>query len=140
MGRKKTHDEFLQELKERNINVEPLEKYSGMLTKIKFKYNDCGYIWEVTPHNLFRNKKCQRCNKKERYTKDSFIQKLNKINNNIIIIGEYINTKTKIKCKCNICGAEWRATPSKLLWGTGCPICAKKNLQIKENINIQLII
>lgn len=47
-------------------------------------------------------------------------------NQNIIIVGEYINDKTKILVKCKIDGYEWYAYPSNLLRGKGCPVCVGK--------------
>lgn len=38
----------------------------------------------------------------------------------------YVNAHTKIKCKCLIDGNEWYVTPSHLLSGGGCPVCAKR--------------
>lgn len=138
MAKRKTHEEFLQELENKDINVTPLQKYDGMHQKIRFKCNICDYIWDVTPSNLFRNKQCQRCSGRERYTKNSFIQKLNDINNTIIPTGEYINTATKIKCKCKICNTEWDVLPSKLLTGRGCPTCARKTSGNKGNYKYSL--
>ena len=37
---------------------------------------------------------------------------------------EYVNTKTKIKCRHNECGYEWRVKPDDFLRGSRCPSCA----------------
>jgi len=55
-----------------------------------------------------------------------FINEMKIVNPNIIILGEYINNKTKIKCKCNIDNTEWMVKPNNLLSGSGCPVCGKK--------------
>ena len=47
---------------------------------------------------------------------------------NIEILGEYINNRTKIKCRCMIDGHEWEARPYDLLKGCGCPECRKERL------------
>ena len=63
------------------------------------------------------------------YTTESFKAKLIELGRtDIEVIGEYINSKTKIKVKCTKpeCGYEWEGSPSSLLNGTGCPICHKK--------------
>lgn len=41
------------------------------------------------------------------------------------MLSEIINTKTKVLCRCKICGHEWKATPDRLKSGTGCPECGK---------------
>lgn len=44
-------------------------------------------------------------------------------NKNVIVLGRYINAKTKILVKCKVDGYEWCACPSDLLQGGGCPVC-----------------
>lgn len=52
--------------------------------------------------------------------------KITKISPNIKIIGNYVNTRTKVLCKCEKCGYEWYTTSDKLMQGRGCPSCSKK--------------
>lgn len=60
---KKTHKEFLNELKQTHPNIEVLEEYKGALKKIKFKCKIDGYIWETTPNSLLNNNNgCPKCN------------------------------------------------------------------------------
>ena len=47
-------------------------------------------------------------------------------------IEEYINTKTKIKHKCNKCGNIYIKTPDKHLQGQGCPNCALISSSTKQ--------
>lgn len=55
-----------------------------------------------------------------------FINEMKIVNPNIMIMGEYINSKTKIKCKCKFDNTEWMVRPNNLLNGSGCPMCGKK--------------
>ena len=55
-------------------------------------------------------------------TQEKFIKELETINPEIIVLGKYINTKTKIKVK-HICGHVWRPLPKSLLQGHSCPKC-----------------
>jgi len=58
-------------------------------------------------------------------THEEFIQDFNaKGNQNILILGKYVNATTKILVKCLLDGYEWRAYPNDLLQGKGCPVCA----------------
>lgn len=60
-------------------------------------------------------------------THNEFIDKLEKINPNILILSSFQDlTKTKIKCHCKVCGYEWKTLPHLLLKGHGCKICNKK--------------
>jgi len=54
-------------------------------------------------------------------THESFCEKLNKINPNIKVIGEYIKSKQKIDVECVRCGHKWAAFPYNLITGEGCP-------------------
>jgi len=60
-------------------------------------------------------------------THNEFINEMFVVNPNIIIIGEYVDAKTKIKCQCNIDNHEWESTPNNLLRGNGCPKCNNVN-------------
>lgn len=46
------------------------------------------------------------------------------------IIGKYINAITPIKCKCKKCGEEWETKPTNLISknGAGCPYCNGKKI------------
>lgn len=68
-------------------------------------------------------------------SKEQFIEKLDKKypDNKIDVVGEYINSKTKIKCRCKVCGKEWMPTPDNLMHGKGCPNCSVGGLKPKTN-------
>ena len=129
----KTYECFIQELKEINPNIQILDKYINSKTKVYCKCLIDGYEWYATPDNLLRSKCCPKCSKSIRKTTETFVDEVKNINPNIEIIGEHINSKTKIKCRCIVDNYEWEATPSNLLKGRGCPEC--KRLKIgKSNI------
>ena len=124
---KLTHKEFMEKFYTKNKNAENIEilgEYKGNKTKIKCKCKIDGYEWEATPNILLNNHGCPKCAGKMKLTYEEFVNKMREINSDIEILGEYINNKTKIKCKCKIDGHEWKATPHNLLNGSGCPKCS----------------
>ena len=123
MVRRLTHEEFINRIKEVNSDIEILGEYVNARTKIKCKCKIDGYEWEVVPSSLLRGYGCPKCAGNIKKTTEEFINELNEINNNIEILGEYINANTKIKCKCKIDGYEWEVVPHDLLRGYGCPKC-----------------
>ena len=127
MSKKLTHEEFMEKFYKQNKNAENIEilgEYVNSRTKIKVRCKIDGYEWETTPSNLLRGYGCPKCkSNKEKKTHEEFVNEMNKINSNIEILGEYVNTRTKIKCKCKIDGHEWEATPNNLLHGYGCLKC-----------------
>lgn len=94
----------------------------------KHKYKG---IQKISISNLKRIRK-DKCGCHLRsYTKEDLLRNRN-IKSNIEILGEYINNKTKILCRCSICGNEWYATPNKLKQGRGCPQCKIKSASIRN--------
>ena len=143
MGRKKTHTEFIEELKIVNPEITVIGKYINYQTKIKIQHT-CGHQWEGTPNNLLQGKSCPKCSKiktskKKTKTTEQFVKELKIINPEITVIGNYINYQTKIKIQ-HSCGYEWKARPSGLLKGTSCPKCfgrfKKSTEQFIEEIKI----
>lgn len=138
---KKTHEQFLKDMKDVGlVDIEPLDKYIGAKTKIRFKClkPGCDCVWEMSPNKLLRkNKKyskCPKCREKELVEKQNknnkqFLQELHEHGiDNIKLIDNYVNNHTKIKVKClnPNCNHEWSITPSNLLKSLGCPKCSKK--------------
>ena len=117
---------FVQKLYRINPNIEVLGKYINNSTKIHCRCKLDNYEWDSIPSSLLSGSGCPKCGGRLQYTQDEFIKKINKINTNVIIIGEYVNAKTKIRCKCKLDGYEWSSVPDSLLHGTGCPVCDNK--------------
>ena len=67
--------------------------------------------------------------KGKKYTHQEFMDKFKERNehfDDIEVLGEYVNAKTKITCRCKICNYEWNALPYNLMQGHGCYWCAAK--------------
>lgn len=130
--KKKTHEEYVEELNVKNPTVEVIGKYVGSRMKIKHKclIANCGYEWTATPHDLLAGSGCPKCAGNIKRTHDEFINDMLHINPNIEIISHYVNSVSKIKCRCLVdgCGHIWEARASHLLHGHGCPKCAHKIL------------
>lgn len=62
----------------------------------------------------------------KRKTHEEFLLEIQDLCPTYTIIGRYVNCKTKVQCRCNICKHEWSATPNNLLKGQGCIICSNK--------------
>ena len=125
---KKTHQQFIQELKQINPDIQVLGTYVNNRTKIKVKCKIDGYEWETIPVSLLRCSGCPKCGGKMKKTHEEFIKELQQINPDIEILGTYVNNNTKIKCKCKIDGYIWETRPSDLLKGHGCSECKKRKL------------
>lgn len=65
-------------------------------------------------------------------TKTKFMEKMKKLGReDVILIGDYINTKTPTTFKClnDDCGFEWTSTPNRVITGQGCPYCHNKRIR-----------
>lgn len=135
---KKTHEEFLNELFNINPNIEVLEKYQNINTKILCRCKIDGYEWKVTPNNLISNKcGCPKCAGNLKKTHDDFVQELYSKNQNFNILGKYINNHTKIKTECKICGHIWDCIPVELLKKEKCPQCSLKHRVDMSRSNLE---
>lgn len=128
-----------------------LEKYINSQTKIKCKHNKCGHIWEIIPNNFLKGKRCPECNKGflasdepfNKKTNEEFVQEVyDLVDNEYAFLEEYVDARTKIKCRHNDCGYIWNITPDNFLRGRRCPQCAesKGEQKIREHLqNIDVV-
>lgn len=132
MRKKKSHVEFVKELKIKNPyfnNLELLTQYVNAKTHIKCKCKMHNYVWEVHPWSLLQGCGCPICGR-ERTAKSvtsshkDFIEKMALINSNIDILSIYTKASAKIKCQCKVCGDIWYPTANNLLSGHGCKNCS----------------
>jgi len=103
-----------------------LGKYFNAKTKIKFKHMECNYEFNMTPDSFINKKsRCPKCYRNFKKTTEEFKKELFKVHGDrYILLEEYINGKTKLKFKDEICGDEWSTYPDSILQGHGCPKCA----------------
>ena len=107
-------------------NIVRLDDYINMHTKIRWECSICGSVWSAQPRSLLNCKKsgCANCAGNKKGTTEQYSLELK--NRNILVIGEYINSKSKILHSCTTCEATWEATPDDIKNGkTGCPDCSK---------------
>lgn len=140
--------EFVETLASISPTIEIIGKYISNHEKIEVKCSSCGYRWETTPSLLLKGTGCVSCAGLKRLTTAEFASKLSTISPVIEVLGEYINTSTKIRVRNTSCGHEWSASPNSLLQGSGCPICARNTRKTtqqfieemkKRNPNISIL-
>ena len=124
MGTKKTHEEYVAELAVKNPNVIVLEQYIGANTKILHRCIKDNYEWKTSPHSLLNGNGCPKCSNRVHRTHDEYVVDLSNVNKNIEVIEEFVGVNKPILHRCLKCSYEWKAKPSQVLLGTGCPRCA----------------
>ena len=123
--KKLTHDEQVAAIAKVNPNVEVLGQIINNGTKVLCLCKICSHKWKVTPNDLKNKHGCPKCAGVAKLLHDEQVAAINKVNPDIEVLGKIINARTKVLCRCKICGHEWEATPSNLKAGRGCPECAK---------------
>ena len=135
----KTTEQFIKEAKIAHDNKYNYSKtqYVNAKTKVCIICPKHGEFWQY-PNTHLNSKGCPKCsnerlwdNRKDKTTKDGFIQKAREIHGNKYDYSkiEYINTSTKVCIICPEHGEFWQ-TPSAHLSGQGCPKCGKHHLSI----------
>jgi len=123
--------DFIQKVGKLNPDVEILSSYIDSRTKIGIQCKICGHIDKVRPDKLYVEYNCPICRLKIKHK--NFVDKMNKINHNIIVVGEFKNSTTPILCRCKKDNHEWYATPSALLSGNSCPKCSHRRTETGVN-------
>lgn len=127
--KKLEQNEFIQKVYDKHgKNYTILSQYKNNRTKVLVRHNKCNNEWYVTPNNLLdRNVECPHCCGKNLYRDtQSYKQEIKDMyDNEYELLDEFINTKTKIEMKHNLCGNIFEMSPNHFLNGTRCPICNK---------------
>jgi Zn ribbon nucleic-acid-binding protein len=115
-----------------------LGEYVKARNNIKLRHSVCGNEYEVRPDNFLHGKRCPVCaneNRIQLQSKDEkiFINEVEKlVGSEYSVVGNYINTHTKLRIVHNECGYEYEVEPNKFLHGRRCPKCAGKTRDTEQ--------
>jgi len=143
MGKRKTHEEYVGELKIKNPNVEVLGIYINNYTPILHCCKKHNVKWKAFPASILRGCGCNECGKEKigsslSKTHKQYVEELHNVNCNIVAVEEYRGANTPILHKCLIDDYEWMARPANILFGNGCPKCANKYSMTPQEYNDKL--
>ena len=125
---RKTHEEYVGELTIVNSNIEVIEKYQGANTSILHRCKIDGHEWNTAPTRILSGVGCPKCAGNAKKTHKYYIEELSIKNQDIEVIGGYINANTPILHRCKKHNIQWMAQPSSILQGCGCKLCGKEKL------------
>lgn len=113
-----------------------LEDYVDAKTLIKIKHKICNHEFCKRPTYFLKHPNCPRCSNKVKYTHEFFVEKVNKLfGPEYEVIGQYVNSQTKILMKHNICGSTYNVIPTSVLSGKRCPNCFQSITYTTEQIS-----
>ena len=124
---------------EKNTGLLPVQVAASSSKNVWWKCKKCGWEWRASINRRSDGSGCPECGKKkvqEKMRKQplSFVSELKiKGNADVELIGQYVNSNTKIDCRCKKCGYQWQSLPYNLIRGQGCPKCAKNRTMTKTS-------
>lgn len=137
MEKKKTHEEYVNELFQKNPNIEVIGKYISTHTKITHRCKIDEYEWNASPANILRGRGCPKCSKRIKRTSVEYINEVFEVNPNIEVLGTYINNATPILHRCKIHNIKWYCSPSSILNGHSCRKCGNHKLSITKSKTLE---
>lgn len=131
MGKKKTHEQYVDEVAKINPDIEVTGTYIGSITKIAHRCKIDNNIFHIRPCEVLRGQGCPQCGRRriiQAHTKNTtwYISEIDRLHLNTRPVEDYIASKVKIKHECTKCGYQWNISPNDILHGYGCPVCAHK--------------
>ena len=113
---------YLQKLRDKNIEIEPLTPYISSRVKILHKCVK-GHTWLAEPRRIIDGRGCPICSGRRKKTTQEYSDELLAKNISYTVVEEYNGTHVPVLHKCSE-GHLWKARPSQILIGKGCPSCA----------------
>ena len=128
MSRKKTHEEYIEEILSINPNIKVVEQYIDIKTPILHRCLAHNVVWNISPECVLRGCGCPDCKKEKtrqrcKKTHEKYVSEVYEINSNIKVIGQYVNARIPIEHYCMQHDVFWNALPYNVLLGCGCPKC-----------------
>lgn len=125
---KLTNDEFLERFNLVTSDIELLDEYKNHKTKIKCRCKIDNHEWSALPQSLLKGHGCPKCSQRKasinyRKSHEQFIEEMKVIHPDYEILDVYVDGKTALRYKCNVCGAIRKSTPNGLLRGDMCQSC-----------------
>ena len=112
------------------ISIVDENEYTKASASIRFRCNNCGYVFKRKPA-VFLNTKlrnsCPNCSKEEirkdrTKTQEEFISDVKNLYGDLYtVIGKYTASSNSITIKCNNCGRNFEIEANSFLQGHGCP-------------------
>ncbi|WP_427110886.1 hypothetical protein [Lysinibacillus xylanilyticus] len=129
MVRRKTHDEFVAEVKALvGDEYAVLSKYEGALRKVVLNHKSCRSSFEMNPNSFLMGSRCPECQKHyKQKTHSEFSREFEKFSEGEYeLLGKYEKCYKKIEIRHNLCGEKFHMRPNSFLTGQRCPKCAKE--------------
>lgn len=137
MSKKKTHEEYVEEVKNKNPLIEVVGEYVGIKIPILHRCTVHDVLWKSSPDNILQGKGCELCRidkirNSKRKTMDWYIDQLSTKNPDVELVGNYVDMHTPILHHCLLDDVYWDIAPTNALKGSHCPECWKRQIGDKN--------
>ena len=123
-----TTEDFERDINKVHPNISIVGDFKGTAKRIDVKCRLDGNIWSPYAYSLLAGQGCSVCAGNMLKTHEKFLKDINIVHGkDINIVGEYVNSYTKLHCVCNVCDYQFNAKPNNLLRGHGCPKCGNQD-------------
>lgn len=136
-SRRKSHNEYVEELKIKNPTVETVEQYINANTPIMHHCLIHDIFWVTTPARALQGVGCEECRiEKFRQIRckehEQYVEEVAIVNPDIVVVGKYIDATTPIQHYCKKHKVYWDASPDSILHGHGCIECGNEKIRTKN--------
>lgn len=139
-GRGRTDEEYKELVAQLHPEIIVLDKYETYEKRVRCQCTVCGTEWEVRAGSLIakRLRGCPTCGLEitknaQRKSREKFIDDLRRVNDKLVVKGEYVNTHTPISVRCIVHNITFLHCPCNLLNKTAaCPVCSKANWKTEK--------
>ena len=128
----KTPQQFEEEFSQlSNGEYELLSTYHRSAEKVNIRHTTCGCEFKMTPNKFLSGQRCPNCRINKKKSQKEFEEDVyNLYGDEFTIVGEFINTYTKIDIRHNKCGHIINVKPSDFLGKkTYCKYCNQSALE-----------
>lgn len=133
MARRKTHEEFVAEVKEiYGSQYTVLGTYKNSKTKLAIHCLKCQVSFEITPGSFVQGHGCSKCGHKRggrklRKSQGDFLEELARNHgNDFTVISQYNGAHKPIQVIHNVCGFQYEMNAGNVLRNGNCPKCANR--------------
>lgn len=128
MGKRKTREEYIDELAIKNPTVKLIGDYINNRTPVAHYCKIHDICWDISPSNALCGKGCKKCcgeriGRALRKSETQYVQELALNNPTIKLVGTYTDANTPTEHYCEVHKIISEITPYNALYGAGCIEC-----------------
>lgn len=113
-----TRDMINEKIKDQDIEMASENRVTS--GRALFRHLVCGHVWESAVTNVISGSGCPSCANNIKLSREDINTRIE--HRGLEMIEERTNERRPL-FRC-VCSHEWRALPSNILRGKGCPVCA----------------